>query len=83
MSYYPAQVIPAILASLLEPESLGQILRAIRYGVEQDNTPRVKILLEGLRQTSRWGINVAMLDAAEEMAGREAWTVCGAKGSFA
>jgi len=43
---------------------------------------RVRVILEGLRQTPRWGINVAMLDSDEKSAGHEAWTKCGAYGVF-
>ena len=82
MSHYPAHVIPAVLSSLMEPESLGQILCALCYGVERDEVTRVRVILEGLRQTPRWRINVAMLDTFQEAAGRRAWLACGAEGSF-
>jgi len=80
--HYPPDVIPKILASLLEPESLGQILLALRHGVDTD-TDRVRAILLGLRGTSRWRINVAMLERAETQAGREMWETCGCEGTFA
>jgi hypothetical protein len=81
LNFYPATVVPTILAPLLEPDSLGQLLLVLRHGAESDGE-RVIIIIEGLKKTSRWGINTAMLDATEEKAGREAWAMSGGSGPW-
>jgi hypothetical protein len=79
--HYPPAVLAKILSSLLEPESLGQILLALRHGVDTDQD-RVRAILKGLRCTSRWKINVAMLERAEAQVGREIWELCQCQGTF-
>ena len=81
LSHYPARIIPINLSTLLEPESLGQLLLALRHGIDSD-VSRVRTIVVGLRQSARWDINVAMLDPEEETAGRDVWAKCAADGSF-
>lgn len=76
LSYYPPHVIPLIVAPLLEPEHLGRILVALRHGVETDKES-VKTIMIGLRKTSRWKINAAMLDPDEKTVGKEIWEIVG------
>lgn len=81
LTFYPPSVIPTIVAPLLEPEQLGKILLGLRHGVKSE-PQRVKTILEGLRRTSRWKINVAMLDTAEKQAGKATWEAVEGQGNW-
>ncbi|TYJ58652.1 hypothetical protein B9479_000488 [Cryptococcus floricola] len=86
ISLYPPPNIPVILGSLLEPDTLGQVLLALEEGVQSENgedKERVKMVLEGLKATKRWGMNVAMLSRREKDAGEGAWRGCGGEGKWA
>ncbi|WVQ74014.1 hypothetical protein IAR50_003595 [Cryptococcus sp. DSM 104548] len=86
ISLYPPANIPAILGSLLEPDTLGQALLALEQGVRSgsgEDKERVKVVLEGLKGTKRWGMNVAMLSQREKEAGERAWKGCGGEGKWA
>jgi hypothetical protein len=80
---YPPAMLPAVLSSLLDPETLGSILPALAYGasVPQDRG-KVLTIVEGLRATPRWKMNVAMLSASERAAGATAWAAAGGEGSW-
>jgi len=83
LSHYPPQVIPRILAPVLEPDTLGHVLLALRSGAEvEGQRPRVREILEGLKQMPRWRMNVAMLLPKEKEAGEEAWRMCDGNGKF-
>lgn len=70
-----------ILDGILEPDTLGKILLAVGAGLGEDGQKeRARDLLVHLKTTSRWRMNVAMLDPKEMRAGREAWAACGAEG---
>lgn len=83
LAKYPPAVLPAVLASLLDPEALGSILPALAYGasVPQDRG-KVLTIVEGLRATPRWKMNVAMLSPSERAAGATAWAAAGGEGSW-
>ncbi|OXC67941.1 hypothetical protein AYX13_03625 [Cryptococcus neoformans] len=85
LSLYPAENIPKILGTLLEPDTLGFLLLALDEGANkgtEKEKENVKKILEGLRQTKRWKMNVGMLSAHEKKAGEGAWKSCGGTGSW-
>lgn len=85
LSLYPAENIPKILGTLLEPDTLGFLLLALDEGANkgtEKEKENVKKILEGLRQTKRWKMNVGMLSAHEKKAGESAWKSCGGTGSW-
>ena len=85
LSSYPPASIPRLLAPVLEPDILGQVLLALHYGAKSDTTEArdaVRTIMEGLKSTPRWRMNAAMLSRDERSAGEEAWAVCGAKGAW-
>ncbi|KAK4684602.1 hypothetical protein P7C73_g5572, partial [Tremellales sp. Uapishka_1] len=85
--YYPFANIPGILASLVEPDTLGQILLGLEYGSEHsgnDDGERVKVrrLMDDLRGTERWKMNQSMLSRSERAAGARAWSWCGGESVY-
>ncbi|WVN85965.1 uncharacterized protein L203_101123 [Cryptococcus depauperatus CBS 7841] len=84
ISLYPPANIPKILGNLLEPDTLGLVLMALKDGSKRgaEDKARVRVLFEGLRATKRWKMNTAMLSTAEKEAGQEAWEGCGGVGKW-
>lgn len=85
LSLYPAENIPIILGTLLEPDTLGFLLLALDEGASkgtETDKENVKKILEGLRQTKRWKMNIGMLSTDEKKAGENAWKSCGGIGSW-
>ncbi|CAD6581164.1 MAG: hypothetical protein TREMPRED_002939 [Tremellales sp. Tagirdzhanova-0007] len=79
ISSYPPLTIPRLLAPFLEPDILGKILLALNHAapIEADEQEIVRTMMQALRATSRWKINVAMLSRIERVAGEQAWKSCG------
>lgn len=85
ISLYPAENIPKILDTLLEPDTLGSLLLALDEGANKGaemEKEKVKKIMEGLRQTKRWKMNIGMLSMNEKKAGENAWKSCGGSGSW-
>ena len=88
LQHYPPQNVAIILGPLLEPDSLAQFLAALRHGLSSRSVDltnakaRIKTIMQGLKSTSRWRINVAMLSKTEAQIGRTLWEECGAEGSW-
>ena len=85
LSSYPPSTIPRLLAPVLEPDVLGQVLLALQHAAlsaTEQEEETVRTIMEGLKTTPRWTINVAMLSLAERSAGERAWTTCGGEGNW-
>lgn len=78
---YPSENIPIILGAILEPDSLGNVLLALARGAKEDQKA-VKIILEGLKATPRFSMNVMMLDKTAAEAGKVAWREAGGDGHW-
>ena len=79
---YPPDQIARLLDGLLEPDSLGRLCVALQFGAGEGSQEQVHQILKGLKSTSRWGMNVAMLDTKEREAGQAAWSASGGEGKL-
>lgn len=79
--YEPRSLVPA-LQNLLEPDTMGKLLLALRFGAAQGQHDDVRTAMQDLRRIPRFSMNLAMLSKDERNAALEAWDLCGTGGAW-
>lgn len=55
---------------------MGKLLLALRVGASHGQQGDIRVVMQDLRRTPRFSMNVAMLSKGEREAALEAWTLC-------